>query len=941
MAYATDRIILFDRNMIPLDEIGPNEIFSRVRTEELNGEHSLVLITTRRLQEGWRALTVDGSGKWREWVVSEIDEEHVSGKHMLGTYHLVWSLQYDLTMAYTHTHSEIGYGNSLKTAQGAATLICKGTSWGAGNECDAPDVPEGSGAVFIYESAWSKLSKTVECMGCEVDAAIRVTSVAEPDYDLTTPFYIERFLNLRAHVGSEVALRRFDWNEDLTSIKRIPDPGPYYCRVVPLGKRENGKEYADDGKTEFDWPLDITEETGTKEEPGPYYIEDEEAALAFRRMNSAGTWEYPTKAVSYDEDDPELLLKAAQEDLHNHTRPGVTYEASVLQLARAGMDVQGVALGDEVQVVDYGFNPDAGLRIQGRVVKIEVDELSPETTTTLTIGQLRDDITDTINKALGDLNTSISSTSNVVSHMSTADYVNELIDRINTEINAGGGYTYLVPGEGLIVYNKAVADPLIGSEAESVVQIKNGGIRIANSRKDQFAGIDDWNWRTVFTSGHIAAEVVTAAQITTGYIGSANAVDANGHYTGTGNYINFDSGETHLATQLSSRNIIRNGSFALGTDFWKSSTGVTLVVEEDSTYGHHLKATQSYSGSTSRCLYPDTSTSFTHEKSTTYTLTFWAKASGNNKLYVSRAGAATDRYVDGEDVGTDWKQFIATLTSTGTGSLMFWLNTSGVLYLADVMMVVGNSSFGFSENPEDMGQEGILYRLTGGYANEGLYINSGHLYINASYIHGGTFVAGGANNVNGVIEVRNASNTTVCRFDKDGADINGKITSTSGNIGGFTIGTSSLYNNRSTLTGGTSGVYISTSGISTGSGTSWIAMSQGNLYGGAGSSQYGYLSFNHSFSGTGSGHGPRLAGNGGIALLCGSLVIGDYVNISSSGTGKAGKTITINSVPYNFTASWNTHNIAFSDGQTVSNLCQNLSMSWSTANLAFTKGILT
>jgi len=544
MSYATERVILFDRNMIPLDEIAPDEIFSRVRTEEINGEHSLVLVTTRRLQEGWRALTVDDTGKWREWVVTEIDEEHSSGKTALGTYHLVWSLQYDLTMTYTHTHTEIGYGEAPKAAGAVAMLVCQRTSWTAGT-CTAPNVPDGTGAVFIYESAWSKLSKAVECMGCEVDATILVTAVADPDYDLTTPFYIERYLNLMEHVGSKTALRRFDWSEDLTSIKRTPDPGPYYCRVAPLGKRKNGKEYAYDRKTEFDWPLDITEETSVEEGvPGPYYIEDAESALVFRRMNSAGTWVYPTVAVNYDEDDPELLLKVAQEDLHNHTRPGVTYEANVLQLAQAGMDVQGVALGDEVQIVDYGFNPDVPLRVQGRVIKIEVDELSPETTTELTIGQLRDNFTNTVSKLASTLDKSITylsnslySTNKTVEDLGTAEYVQNFIDRLNAQINAGGGYTYIVPGEGLIVYNVAVSDPLVGREASSVVQIKNGSIRIANSRKDQFSGIDDWNWKSVFDSGHIATEVLLADNIITGKIQDAkHKVDST-----TGNYWDLDN----------------------------------------------------------------------------------------------------------------------------------------------------------------------------------------------------------------------------------------------------------------------------------------------------------------------------------------------------------------------------------------------------------------
>ena len=37
-------------------------------------------------------------------------------------------------------------------------------------------------------------------------------------------------------------------------------------------------------------------------------------------------------------------------------------------------------------------------------------------------------------------------------------------------------------------------------------------------------------------------------------------------------------------------------------------------------------------------------------------------------------------------------------------------------------------------------------------------MEAGQIYVNASYIKSGTFVAGGANNQNGKIEIRNGSN---------------------------------------------------------------------------------------------------------------------------------------------------------------------------------------
>lgn len=531
MGYPTDRVMLFDRDMAPLRELSPSEVTSRVRHEEINGQHELTIVTTRRLEEGWRALTVDGTGKWREWVVVETPEEHSDGNaSAVGTYRLVWSLQYDLTHSYSHTHAEIGYGAMPKTAQQAASIILEDVPWWTAGPCDGAAITEG-GCVFIYESAWSRLSKAVELTGWEVDATIEVSNV----YGVTA-----RKLCLMAHVGSEEATRRFDWGHDVTSIKRTPDPGPYYCRVVPLGKGET--EYAEDDETTFEWPLDITEE----EPSGNYYIEDPDAALAFRISDGEGGWIYPTKQVSYGEDDPELLYNAAMDDLHNHTRPNVTYEANVVQFANAGMDAKGVALGDDVQIVDRGFNPGSALRLQGRVTVMEVDELAPATGTEITIGNLRGSMANElmrlageilgVNSSLDQLSERQSAIRQAIADMSTARYIDELLDRINTEINATGGYAYFVPGEGVITYDRSVADPLVGTEASQVVQIKGGSIRIANTKQSSFSGIDDWDWKTVFTSGHILSDLVTAVKVTSGYIGNAT----------NSNYWNLDTGELVL-----------------------------------------------------------------------------------------------------------------------------------------------------------------------------------------------------------------------------------------------------------------------------------------------------------------------------------------------------------------------------------------------------------
>ena len=121
--------------------------------------------------------------------------------------------------------------------------------------------------------------------------------------------------------------------------------------------------------------------------------------------------------------------------------------------------------------------------------------------------------------------------------MTTARYIDELLDRINAEINATGGYSYIVPGEGLITYDVAVIDPITGATegvgvAGQVVQIKGGSIRIANQKKSNYGTIDDWDFRSVFTADGLNADLITAIHVVAGYIGNAT----------NKNYWNLDSG---------------------------------------------------------------------------------------------------------------------------------------------------------------------------------------------------------------------------------------------------------------------------------------------------------------------------------------------------------------------------------------------------------------
>lgn len=499
----SSRVMLFTRRDAFIGELDPDTVFERTRTEEINGEHSLTVTTTAKLEKGMRVLTCDETGKWREYVVVGVDELHDNGDTPIGTYFCEWSLKHDLLLtvvdAMPGTRTPVTAGVAL-----AAAL--EGTSrWAVGTVTQNTS----GGASMYYMSGWEALGVVVETWGGEIDADIGID---------TKEGVISRSVSLYAAQGEQTVKRRFDYSHDLMGIRRKVSDEPVPCRILPRGK---GEETESGG-----YGRKVTIESVNS---GKNYLQNDDAAAAYRVPDGSGGWEYPTIIVENGDMETPADLKAwAESVLEGYTTPKVTYEADVMQLSQAGMDVQGIALGDAVQCVDREFGTD-GLRIQGRVVRLVTNELDPSDNQ-VTIGYVSEGLSGRFSdarrvaQAVRNMNGGT---------LTTADYLNSLLQRLNGEINATGGYTYITEGQGIRTYDAAVSDPLVGTEASAVVEIKGGTIRIANSKTSQ----GEWNWKTVFTSGHIAANMVTAANITAGYIGSPS-----------GNYWNLDTGEFTMAT---------------------------------------------------------------------------------------------------------------------------------------------------------------------------------------------------------------------------------------------------------------------------------------------------------------------------------------------------------------------------------------------------------
>ena len=80
-----------------------------------------------------------------------------------------------------------------------------------------------------------------------------------------------------------------------------------------------------------------------------------------------------------------------------------------------------------------------------------------------------------------------------------------------------------------------------------------------------------------------------------------------------------------------------------------------------------------------------------------------------------------------------------------------------------------------------LNQTEIFNRLTNNGAIQGIYMQNGQLYINASYIQSGTLKLGGVNNTNGVLQVFDANGNVIGSWDKDGLAASGNFQIVDGN----------------------------------------------------------------------------------------------------------------------------------------------------------------
>lgn len=499
------RVDVYDRHDTYVGTIGPRQLLSMVHTDELNGSDELSITTAFPLHEGYRLVWADRLGTVHEHVCQKPKASRETGG-------VVWTDTAlnsicELFGDFIFDKRPYGYGFLQ-----ALNVCLEPTRWEAGTVDQTGTVDKSM--TFYHTSSREALQDILECGG-ELETRIvtdgtRVTG---------------RLVGIRSHRGRSGGHRRFSYGKDLASIDRTEHWGAITaCYGFGKGIETEGGGH---GRK-----LTFGSVNGGKD-----YVEDAAALRLYGRPDGNGGMAHVFGTFSDpDCEDAATLLAETNAYLDAHKEPGVTYSADVIDLVAMGRDWEGVAVGDDVQIVDTCFSP--ALRCSGRVTKLVTDELGGAMRVTL--GNITETMTDmwlAQQKQVSSLSKRSSSWD--VAASTPPSYLQQVVDAMNTQFNmSGSSYTFTSFEQGTIYASVPMdANGRSTTGKGSAMQLCSQGFRIASGCKAD----GSWDWRTFGTGAGFTADLITVGTLMGDLIKAGTIQDRAGK-----NYWNLDESELHI-----------------------------------------------------------------------------------------------------------------------------------------------------------------------------------------------------------------------------------------------------------------------------------------------------------------------------------------------------------------------------------------------------------
>lgn len=499
------RIDVYTWQDVYVATIGPEELLALTHTDELNGEDSVDIATTFALKQGYRLVWVDRLGEVHEHVCQDPKGLHAGGETVY-TDTAINSIC-ETYGDYIEDKRPYGYGFLQ-----ALNVCLEPTRWTAGT-VDQPGTVD-KGLTFYHTNSRESLKSILECGGeLETEIGVSGGKVAS------------RKVGIRSHRGAKGGHRRFTYTKDLASVSRTEHYGAItacygygkgietdtggYGRKLTFGDINNGKNY----------------------------VEDATALKLYGRPDGRGGHAHVFGQYENPNcEDAATLLAETRAYFNSRKEPGVTYEADAVDLVQFGRDWEGVAVGDDVQIVDTCFSP--ALRCEGRVTKLVTDELGGAMRVTL------GNVTETITDMLLAQQQKVSSLSKRSSNWDVAastppSYLQQVMDSMNAQFNlAGNSYIHTSFERGLIFGSVPLdADGRSTTGDGMAMQLCSQGFRIASGCKAD----GSWDWRTFGTGKGFFAEFICFGTMLGDLIKVGTIQDKSGK-----NYWNLDESKVHL-----------------------------------------------------------------------------------------------------------------------------------------------------------------------------------------------------------------------------------------------------------------------------------------------------------------------------------------------------------------------------------------------------------
>lgn len=695
---------LTDRYGNPLGRLG--YVFSAKRDRTTNGTDVLDISCRTQCDKGDRIVFIDSAGNPREYIITDLEQTREDSLEF--TYHCANSIT-ELALFFIEDRR-----SRSEDAQQMLSRVLNGTRWHVGTVSTGG----ADNLSFYHTTAYQAVLDICNLWNLEWETQLTISDDGS--------HINSRSINLVPHIGS-TSPRRFDFGRNLVGLSRSVDSSNVITRLYPYGNSVQETDATGEATGGYSRKIDISSVNG-----GKTYIEDTAATLLWGVPDASGQIQPAMGMEEYDADDPATLLAMAQADLPNLVQPKISYTATVATLGIEGVDRSGIGVGDDVYVNDTAYP--TPIRLQGRVLEIVDDLVDPlSDDTEITLGNLLATYTADTDR-LADVVDMLQSNSNIWNDAAntTPSYIDSVIAGLNQQLNQTGGYVYLEPGEGIIVYDKPKDE-----NPTMAIQLGGGYFRIANSKNSD----GSWDWRTAGTGAGLVADVLVAGTI-----------------VGGSNYWNLETGDLSFTQGSIGRSD--------GSTFWNLTTGefkfapTSTIGDTDTTIGKLvISSSPEYGLSDDVNTVPSSwSESVQWEQNKILWMRYINKyvdgttSEGQPQILLGPSGSGL--------VSVRQQYYLSTSNTSQVGGSweysqpawvdkhFYWTRSEftfadGSISYTDPTLASALTSGNQSTDDLDasLDQLDIFNRLTNNGQTQGLYLSNGLLYVNGSYIKSGTIDA--------------------------------------------------------------------------------------------------------------------------------------------------------------------------------------------------------